>query len=197
VLTGVVTFLLLLIGLLAIPVTMTFQVSWQETLRNEIELRWMFGLVRVRVSRLRPEPPSTKEKEVRQKIPRSWRRSRRTRNILAAFRQEPFRRRIMVFISDLWRAFRKHNLKLRVLVGLGDPADTGQLWGVLGPMAGVLANVQDATIELVPEFVDTTLQLDGSGKIRIIPLHLVYLAVALLLSPPVWRGIRDMRLVSP
>jgi hypothetical protein len=41
--------------------------------------------------------------------------------------------------------------------------------------------------------MDATFELDGSGSIRIIPLQLIVLTLALLLSPPVWQGIRQMR----
>ena len=96
-------------------------------------------------------------------------------------------------MSDFWHAVRKRHVSLHIRIGLGDPADTGQLWAVVGPVAGVLATIQEASIEIEPEFFDTTFELDGSGNIRLIPLQMIYLIVALLLSPAVWQGISKMR----
>ena len=111
-------------------------------------------------------------------------------SIFRALRQTAFRRRIILFIHDLWHAVHKRDISLRLRVGLGDPADTGQLWAMLGPVAGMLADTQAASIEIEPEFFDATLELDSSGDIRFIPLQMIYLTVGLLLSPPVWRGIK-------
>lgn len=193
-LTGVLLVLLLLFALLAIPVTLTFHVSWQQVFQNDIRLKWAFGLVRVRIPSYRSKAPSREGEEPKKKIGRFERSSRKGQNVFSAFRQKKFRRRVIRFVSDLCHAVYKENVSLRVRVGLGDPADTGQLWAILGPAAGILANVQEASIEIEPEFFETTLELDSSGSIRLIPLQMIYLTVALLLSPPVWRGIKQMRL---
>ena len=139
---------------------------------------------------------SPEGEELEQKIGRFERSFRKKQNVFAVVRQKPFRRRIIRFISDLWHAVHKKNVSLRVRVGLGDPADTGQLWAIVGPVAGILANIQEASIKIEPEFFDTTFELDSSGSIRLIPLQMIYLTVALLLSPPVWQGIRQMRIVG-
>ena len=106
---------------------------------------------------------------------------------------KPFRQRVFRFIRAVWRAIHKQDLRLRMRIGLGDPADTGQLWALVGPLSGLLANNREASIEIEPEFFDAIFELDSSGSIRIIPLQLLYLAVGLLLSPSVWQGIREMR----
>lgn len=192
-LTGVLAFLLLIIALLAIPVTLTYQVFWPQVLQNDADLEWAFGLVHVRIPSSNSKAPSSHGEEPKRKTDRSERSSRKKPNVFAAVRQEPFRRRIFRFISDLWRAIHKKDVYLRVRVGLGDPADTGQLWAVFGPVAGILANVREASINIEPDFFDTTVELDSAGSIRIIPLQMVYLTVALLLSPRVWQGVLQMR----
>lgn len=192
-LTGVVTFLLLLIALLAIPVTLTFQVSWHKAFLGNIKLLWLFGLVRVPLPFSQTKTPSPEGEELAKKFSRLERSSRKKQNIFAVIRQKPFRRRIIRFVSDFWHAVSKRDLSLRIRIGLGDPADTGQLWAIVGPMAGMLANTQEASIEFEPEFLDTTFELYSSGNIRFIPLQMIYLAVGLLLSPPVWQAIKQVR----
>lgn len=192
-LTWVLVFLLLLIALLAIPVTLTFQLSRPRILQDETVLEWAFGLVRVRIPASEPSAPSSGGDESKRKTHRSRHSSARGTNILNAVRLKPFRRRIFRFVSDLWRAVRKRDVSLRVRLGLGDPADTGQLWAIVGPIAGLLATVQDAAIAIEPEFSDSTFEMSGAGSIRLIPLQLIYLTIALLLSPPVWQGLAQMR----
>ena len=131
--------------------------------------------------------------ESKRKTRRSRDSFRKGTNVLAAIQLKPFRQRIVRFIGDLWRAIHKKNVSLRVRVGLGDPADTGQLWAIVGPIAGLLATVQGAAIAIVPEFSDSTFELNTAGSIRVIPLQLILVTIALLLSPPIWQGIVQMQ----
>ncbi len=169
--------MLFLIAVLAIPVTLTYQLSWPQDSQQDTLLEWAFGLVKVRIPAAEPRAHSS---------------GKRT-NVLAAVRLKPFRRRIVRFISDLWRAIHKEDVSLHVRMGLGDPADTGQLWAIVGPIAGSLATVQGAAIAIEPEFSDSTFELNSAGSIRLIPLQLIYMTIALLLSPPIWQGVVKMR----
>ena len=96
-------------------------------------------------------------------------------------------------MRDIWRAVHKQNLVLRVRIGLGDPADTGRLWALVGPVSGMLATARDASIEIEPEFIDAVFELDSSGNIRVLPLQMVYLMFGLLISPSFWHGFRHLR----
>lgn len=194
--TAAFTFLLvlvLLLALLAVPVSLDYQFSWQRKPEGRAVLEWLFGLVRVQLAppatrrrapaRKRSEkPPAAKTKPAAKKF-----------NPLPALRQKAFRRRILRFVRELWRALRKRDLYLRVRVGLGDPADTGRLWALCGPLSGWLSSLEGASIELEPEFVDAVLEIDSRGQLSVIPLQLLYLALGLLCSPPFWRGLRQMR----
>lgn len=194
-LTAVGIFLLLLV-LFAIPVTLTFQVSWQQAFQENIKLHWAFGLVRVQIPLLRSKGAFSEVEKPGRKSSGAQRSSRKEQNVFSIVRQKAFRRRVLRFSSDLWRAIHKKNLNLLVRVGLGDPADTGQLWAVVGPVAGMLATLQDASIKIEPDFFDATFELNSSGSIQLIPLQIIWLTLALLLSPPVWRGLRQMRVAG-
>lgn len=189
-LTGVIILLLVLITLLAVPVTLRFQVSWHQTVQGKIHLLWLFGLVRIPIPISHPKSPSNKDEEAAKIFSRRKHSPNNKQNVFSVFQQKPFRRRIFRFIRDLWRAIQKNDLRLRIRIGLGDPADTGQLWAIVGPVSGILANTKEAVFEFEPDFVETTFELDSSGKVRLIPLHLIYLTVGLLLSPPFWQAIK-------
>jgi hypothetical protein len=192
-LSALVIAALAMIALLAVPVTLDYRLNWQRGLRGEASLQWLFGLVRVRLAPPgTSKPPAGKKRvdgaaEAKAKPPAS------KLEPLAALRQADFRRRMLRFARQLWRAFRKRDLLLRVRVGLGDPADTGRLWALLGPLSGLLAGIEQASIELEADFVDAVFEVDSRGKVSVIPLQLFGLLLGLLLSPPFWRGMRVMR----
>ena len=187
-LIGTVIVLLLIVVLLALPVTLTFQLSWKETLSADLRLKWAFGLVRADVS---PDPDNSGSEK--REAARRRKSKPKKKNFVVAIRQYAFRRRMLRFVSDVWRAIHKQNVWLRVRLGLGDPADTGRLWAVFGPLSGMLTHLRDIRVALEPDFVDTTLEVDSSGTIRIIPLQLIIISLGLLFSPPIWRGIMSMR----
>jgi hypothetical protein len=196
VLTGVALFLLLLVALLALPVTLTFRLGWQQTLHGQVQLGWAFGLLRVRIPLSKAEFASRAGEKPLKKKDRSREPARKGGNPFKLMRQKPFRRRVIRFVGELWRAVHKQDVRLRLRIGLGDPADTGQLWAIMGPLAGVLANAREAAVAIEPDFLDATLEFDGSGSVRFVPLQLLWLTLAMLLSPPVWQGMRQMRTAS-
>jgi len=192
VLIGTVIFLSLIVILLAMPVTLTYQFSWKETPSADLRLNWAFGLVRADVSPDLAKPGPDKPEATRKKGARRGK-STGKKNFMAAIRQAPFRRRMFRFVSDLWRTIHKKNVRLLVRLGLGDPADTGRLWAVLGPLSGMLARLRDIRVTIEPDFLDATLEVDSSGTIRMIPLQIAIIVFGLLFSPPIWRGIMSMR----
>ena len=191
-LIGTVIFLSLIVILLAMPVTLTYQFSWKETPSADLRLNWAFGLVRADVSPDLAKPGPDKPEATRKKGARRGK-STGKKNFMAAIRQAPFRRRMFRFVSDLWRTIHKKNVRLLVRLGLGDPADTGRLWAVLGPLSGMLARLRDIRVTIEPDFLDSTLEVDSSGTIRMIPLQVAIIVFGLLFSPPIWRGIMSMR----
>ena len=175
------------------PVTLTYQLSWKQTLSADLRLDWAFGLVRADVSPDLANWETGKPEAARKKAGRRGKSTGKKSNFLAAIGQPSFRRRIVRFLSDAWRAINKQNVRLLVRMGLGDPADTGQLWAVLGPLSGLFARLRDIRIDIEPDFLDATLEVDSSGTVRLIPLQFVVLSLGLLFSPPIWRGIMRMR----
>jgi len=189
---AITTFLLMLIALLAVPVSLSYWVSWRRALQGNVQVRWMFGLVRVQLPVARSKPPTLKQQTGSRKK-RTRKPSANKSNPLAAIQHKAFRQRVFRFVRDIWRAIHKHNLSLRVRIGLGDPADTGRLWAVVGPVAGMLTVVQDTSIEIAPEFNDAVFELDSSGNISVVPLQMIYLTFGLLLSLSFWQGLKRMR----
>lgn len=186
-LTGILIVLVALVALLAIPVTLEFRVDWPARRQNDVRVLWAFGLVNVRVSESGEEDRDDTGKA------RPARGRRRPGNALAALRDTRFRERVFRFVRELWRAVRKEDVFLDIRLGLGDPADTGQLWAWLGPLAAFLMYAGDARVRLVPDFRFQRFDVDSGGRIRVIPLQIAGLALGLALSPAFWRGLRRAR----
>jgi len=191
---GAAIFLLLVLVLLSIPITLQFIFSWPETLGNDLRLGWAFGLVRVRVAPGKSESAEgekPKQEPKKQGDPR--RRVKAKRKILPVLKERTVRQRATRLVNDLWRAVHKDKVRLSARIGLGDPADTGLLWAILGPVAGALSMVKSASIVVQPEFLDPVLDVDARGRIRIIPLQVFGLLLALPFSPAFWLAMRRLR----
>jgi len=192
-LTIMLAVLLVLLGVMTIPLGLDFQMNWRGRLQGDIHLIWLFGLVHLRLP-TESVPASSKSGPTGVK-PRPQRKTKTKQktNPLAVWRLRPFRRRIIRFVRDLWRAIHKRDLRLQLRIGLDDPADTGQLWALMGPLSAIAANSQAAEVSIEPDFMQSTLEFRSSGRIRLIPLQLLGLTLGLLLSPSFWRGMRQMK----
>ncbi|MEJ2362418.1 MAG: DUF2953 domain-containing protein [Gammaproteobacteria bacterium] len=183
--------LLIVLGLLAIPLGLNYRVNWRGRFQGDIRLIWLFGLVRLRMpgNETTASQPKPKSRRARRHRPR---RKRKT-HPLAAWQLRPFRQRLIRFGQDLWQAIHKRDVRVQLRIGLDDPADTGQLWALMGPLAALAGVSQSVNIAIQPDFNQSTFEFDSSGRIRLIPLQLIGLSLGLLLSPSFWQGLRRMR----
>ncbi len=189
----VVSILLGIAALLAVPVGVAFRLERVEAFSARVDVRWLFGLVRVRVRvpRDRARPPR-REGEVGGERPRRAARVA-PRRIAGVLRDRAFRRRVERLVRDIVRAAHLDALRLRMRLGLGDPADTGRLWAVVGPLGAAARGLRGADVRLEPEFVDPVLELHARGRAVLVPLQLLALAVSFALSPPALRAWRAVR----
>lgn len=188
-------FLGLLLLLLAVPVAAAFRFEGIEAFNGQITIRWLFGLLRFRiripgVSKLPPEsrvaPQAAKARA------RPEKRSGRL-NVLPVLRQVAFRRRVYRLAQDLAGAAHLSQFRLRMRLGLGDPADTGRLWAIVGPLNAVAQNLRDAQVQIEPEFMGPVFEFQVHGRLRLIPLQLLILATGFALSPASIRAWRTLK----
>lgn len=104
-----------------------------------------------------------------------------------------FRRHIIKFIKRILKTTHAKNLYLRCRIGLGDPADTGILWAVMGPLSDFLKNLQIIRIELEPEFINDGIEIESHGHFHLIPLQFIALTIAFILSPTTLRAWKTLR----
>ena len=176
-----------LIVLLAIPLSLSFSVTRLQAVEGYIQLRWLFGLVNIKTNI--PIKTTTKErtKTSHHKKPK---RKNNGNDIVALLKQSSFRQHMMKFIKRVLRASNAENLYLKLRIGLGDPADTGLLWAILGPVSGMMKNLQSMQIDIEPDFIDEVMEVNSHGQFHLIPLQLIALVIGFILSPTTLRALR-------
>jgi hypothetical protein len=183
----------LLVGLLivlAIPVELVFSVQRREG-KQQVRgtFGWFFGLVRLPLGKTKTR---TESRPVRRKAKKSKAGRGGARRVWHVLRSEGFDWRVLRLVRDLLRRIHIFDLSLKVRLGLDDPADTGRLWAVVGPIAALLTLPPVARVAIEPEFSTETLEVDGKGHIRIIPIQLQFVILVFLLSPITLRALYTM-----
>ena len=173
--------------LLAVPVDIEFDAAWPDTRNNRIDGRWGFGALSFRLDGATAEPKASQPRQAASERARAGKKG--SVRVLRALRQRPFRRRLLRFARSLWRAVHKRDVDVSIRIGTGDPAETGQLWGVFGPLSAWLRTSSGCRATIEPDFVAAIARVHGRGRVTIFPLQVLLLASGLMVSPAIWRGI--------
>lgn len=188
--------LALLIALLAVPLTVVFSIRRIKETKGVVRFRWLFGLVRFQLripqaAKARPRPSRAEGEKA--KSARQRERKASAGELLSLIKQPAFRQRGYKFFRDMLRATHARNLFLRLHIGLGDPADTGRLWAIIGPIAAMAQNLRSVAVRIEPEFADPVFEIESHGQFRLVPIQFIALAAAFMLSPAMLRAWRDSR----
>ena len=175
-----------IIGLLLVPVDVQFEIGPTDRGSGKLAIRWLFGLIRVRIN-LPGEARSEPEKGES-----ATKRKTGGRRMLGLFRQAAFRRRLYRFVRDLIDAVRVRRFEASLRLGLGDPAETGRLWALIWPF-NALARHYGINVRFYPDFVDAGFELEAHGRILLIPMQFIVLVIAFVLSPSSLRAWRQVR----
>ena len=183
--------LALLITLLAVPLTVVFSMHRIKETRGHVHFRWLFGLVRFQLripqaTRAAPRTDTTAKKKTTS--PRQHRTKGNPRGMLSLLKQSALRRRVYRFMRDLLAASHAQHLFLRLRIGTGDPADTGLLWAIIGPVAGMAQNLRHAQVRIEPEFMEPLFEIESHGRFHLVPLQFIALTTVFMLSPTMLRA---------
>ncbi|MDH5527524.1 MAG: DUF2953 domain-containing protein [Nitrospirota bacterium] len=174
-----------LLALLAVPVDVAVAAHRRDRLETRLTVGWLWGVVSLRA----PGPgPNRPPRPKRKKKPR-LRKPSGTRRALAMARSADFPRRVLRLGRDLLHRIHIRRLDLDLRLGLADPADTGRLWGLIGPAAALLALPSTARIAITPEFSEPLLHMDAHAQVRIVPAVLLGVLARFMLSPTTLRAL--------
>lgn len=193
------------VALLSVPVELWFDVerngSRESSLQSagseakqvwtsRLTVRWMFGLVKVPVA---GGPRKKRRKPKRERIPKKKRRAFPAAK-LRVMLQADFLQRVARWLGQTLRAIRWGEFRLRLRIGFDDPAETGYLWAVVGPVTALLPQRTLEALDLEPDFWEARFDLAARGRIRIFPAEVIGAALAFLLSPvtlrTLWQVVR-------
>lgn len=172
----------LFLFLLIIPVEIRFSYKNIDNPEKRAGLSLLFGLISFRIyprkfakpgmEKVKHKPPAEKHKGGLSKIKKVI----GNRKFLS-ITYSTLRR----LLSSLKPSLSRFNLRF----GIGDPADTGMLWGLMGPAAGTIYGLTDIEFNIVPDFLDSSFDLDTEGRITIIPIEILFISLGFLFSPTV------------
>jgi hypothetical protein len=177
----------LLLLLLALPVRVAFRLERREAFSGKLAIHGVFGLVRLRV-RIPVAHQAARVAQPKQPTPRGGR-----PHVVSLFWQAAFRQRVYRLLADVTRAAHLHQLRLRMRLGLDDPADTGRLWAIVGPLNGLAQTLRDADVHIEPEFMEPVFEFRARGRLLLVPLQFLVLGLGFALSPVSIRAWRTLQ----
>lgn len=175
----------LLVALLALPIEFVFRASLPEPggpLKRSVRFRWAFGLVDVPL----PGRKVAREKKAKRKPKSPVRRKKSRRSRVRRLILNPAAwERAKALLTGLIHTVQWRVSRLDARFGLDDPAETGQLWGLLSTMLFMLPRHHRVLVQ--PVFEGPALAFDGEAAVRFVPLRVIAVLVAFGLSPATWR----------
>jgi len=189
VISTIAAILILSLVLMAIPVHLVLALHKDEAWRGRVVVYWLFGLIRIRMRRGRTKKH---RRQLRKSV--SWMVKQR-RYLHPILRSDGVVKRIVILFKDLFSALGPRRLRLRWVVGLNDPADTGRLMGLIAPLlvvARTMSPGQDSkqAVHVTPDFSGSRFTGQCCVSVQFIPLRLIGIFLGFLLSWSVWRGVR-------
>jgi len=187
VLTALLWGLAALVGLVLVALALPIRVAAEARTRPERRLRLTVALLggALPLPAITAGPPASSPEAAPDRARPARKRRRRRRG-----RKRPVERITAIpvrqVLGDLRRGLRLRKLRIDGRIGLGDPAETGQLWGWLAPALYGLPMPESAEVTLAPAFGGPALEgtLEAEGEVRLVPLARLGLRVLWALHGP-------------
>lgn len=178
---GIVLFILLV---LSIPVDMAFDVRGPAAARSRMRVEWLFGLLGKEFGRRRKKPERRASKRKKKK----W----SAKPFLSLLVTRGVVRGLLKLSRRILSGLRVRNLDARLRIGLDDPADTGMLYSALWPVLVPLTYNSSAKVLIELSFEEPALDLTARGRIRVVPIQMVWPVLLFALSPAGLRAMKRM-----
>jgi hypothetical protein len=162
----------LILFALSLPLDLRGNIDISGRLKFRMRISWLFGLVNKDIAKSEKKPKDTKKAIKDKRQPKGG--GPRAKIILEILRVRGLFRQIKLLLKDILRLFRIKDLVADLKVGLGDPADTGLLFAIIGPINSILGYYLPNRINVQPSFKDEFI-LEGSlyGALRLRPIQFI------------------------
>ncbi len=176
----------LIIFALSMPLDLKLHLDEYGRPRSGMTLAWLFDLVTKEIAKKEKKPEDKKKVLKRKRKPREKRPGARI--ILEILRARGLLRQIKILLKDILRLPRIRDLEADLKIGLGDPADTGLLFALIGPTTSFLGSSFPNEIKVQPSFADEAI-LEGSlyGALRLRPIQIITPLLRFIFSLPTLR----------
>ena len=185
--TAILITVFLISLILIIPLEISFRFKKGGDPPGWAAIGVFFGLLRFSVYPKKAKPPGQKMEK-----PPGVKKDRKKSNLKRVFRllrNGKFLDKTFRTAAALLRSLKLHLKLLYLRFGLDDPADTGMLWGLLGPISGLLYGLKYKDVTIEPEFLDSAFEIESEGSVSIVPLDIILITLGFLLSPTVIRSL--------
>ncbi|MFC1892772.1 hypothetical protein ACFLYR_01870 [Chloroflexota bacterium] len=172
VVVALASLLLLAILALSVPLDAVLHVDIYGRPKFRMRLAWLFGLVGKEVTGGEKRPKEKKPAVEGQ--PKPGKKGMGVRAIVEILRTRGLFQQVKYLLKGILRCLQIRDLGGSLQVGLGDPADTGFLFAVIGPATQYLRPSFLRELKLEPSFADGVVcegYLDGAVRCR--PIQLV------------------------
>lgn len=185
---------LLTLAVLAIPVAIVGVLKRDTEWQGRLRVYWLFGLVRIRLRPTALRRRRTTPHRRRRRSSRAGQRRAQTGKLVRLLRSPGFLRRLLRLFRDLVRATRPRRLRVRLVIGMSDPADTGYIAALLAPLRPLPTppigrEPSTVSIEISPDFSGPRLQGYSCASLRFTPVRMIGLCLGFALSPAVIRSV--------
>jgi len=162
----------LVILVLCVPLEMVVRLDADGRPRFRMRLVWLFGLISKEITKAKKKPEE--ERRVAEGKRKPGKRRVKARTIFQILRTRGLLGQVKRLLKDVLRRLKIRDLTADITVGLGDPADTGLLFAVIGPATFFLGSSRVHEIRVRPSFEDEAV-FEGylSGALRLLPIQLV------------------------
>jgi len=107
---------------------------------------------------------------------------------LQLLRTEGFLGNLVRLLRGLLGTLQVRTLSIDMMIGLSDPAETGEAVGLLTAALAPLEALAPVRARIVPNFAEEVVAGSAEGMIRIVPIRIVPPFARFLISPPTWRA---------
>ena len=182
----------LVVFILSVPLDLTFRLEVYGRPRFDVRMKWLYGLVCKKLEKGEKKPRKKKKAvEGKRKPDKIW---QGVKTLIQILRTKGLIKGIIKQIQKLIRgilaSLRIRKLGAEFKIGLGNPADTGLLFALVGPVTRFLGFSRLHEIRLVPVLDRAVFEGYSYGEVRLRPIRLVPPVFGFVFSPTIMRIVK-------